>query len=497
MSFLNQLSEKLEAQKIYDGMKGKYETRFCVDGQDYALLATTMAGTEDDSTPWMIEFENVTSHRIGMGDSNPKIAKAFGEAVAQWVKERQPHCFYTYGSHIDSIKNIIENVKKKVKGFNLIDDTADKKNDENKEVIEGNPIGKITWTKMLEQEVTTSEKKADTKSEKLEPGYELPKDIKTNKTFLTGTKKDKLDKGDKAYDLKTESVNEKTCDVMGCDNVAEYERHNHKVCEFHADKMDRPGGYTTHFTDGKFIKDESFSEFKAKKDKLIDEGKKLDALKGLAKSALKRFLEKSKDLLKSVVEFAGNEEQLLKWLETNQTDFIHAMDIARHMTDKKQLTFENAVLSGELIQENLLDLIAKKSPKALMAAALVLIVLGSGVKVFGANDSGEDALKKAKENAAKIVDIVKEEGGKMFKEVGKDVEKATDKAADKIGQEAGKAGENIKKGVAKGAEEVGKKIGAGFEKAKEGIKAQMDKPKSEKPIPPPPPRRQIDPRRTA
>jgi len=207
MSFFNILSEKLESQRIYDGLKGKYETRFLVDGKEYTFLATTIAGEcHDDYTSWMLEFENTLSHRIDVSDNNPKVAKAFGEVVGNWVKENNPHNFYTYGSHIDSLKSIIESIKKSVKGYNLIDDTSDKKNEDTGDVIEGNPIAKIVWTKMVEQEAIKSEDIANTKQDEFEKTYEEPKDLKTPKSFMTSKKDEKLDKNDDAYDLKTESV---------------------------------------------------------------------------------------------------------------------------------------------------------------------------------------------------------------------------------------------------------------------------------------------------
>ena len=206
MAFLKQLSEKLEAQKMYDGMLGKYETRFKVEGFEYALLATSVGGDYSDNTSWMLEFENIKSHRIGTGDNNKAVAKAFAEAVDGWVKEKNPMSFYTYGSHIESLQNIIEAVKKKVKKYNLIDDTAERKNEENGEVIEGNPVGKITWSKIVELEAVDTMDREALVGDKFEEPDTKVVDPKTDKEYLSGTAKtDKLDKGDKAYDKKTES----------------------------------------------------------------------------------------------------------------------------------------------------------------------------------------------------------------------------------------------------------------------------------------------------
>lgn len=427
MAFLKQLSEKLEAQMIYDELKGKYETRFKVNGMEYAFHATTMAGDCNDNAQWMLEFENMTSHRIGIGDNDKKIAKAFGEAVGQWIKEKAPVNFYTYGSHFDSIKNIIAAVKKQAKGYTLVDDTADRKNEENGEVIEGNPVGKITWTKMLtgeNTEVVDTEDREAIVSDKFKPDYELPKDIKPNKKFMSGTSnKGKLDKGDKAYDTKTES----------------------------------------------------FSEFKAKKFEVIEEGKGMDALKGAARSALKKIRDKVKGVCKDFYGFS--KEELVKWLEDNKEDFIQSMDVARHMMDKKQLTFEEEILQGNLLKENLLDLVAKKTPNVLKGSALILMIMGSGQHVFGKNDSGEEAFKKAKTSAEKIVSIVKEQGAKAgekitqgAEEVGKEAKKGAEKAGKEIEKGAKEVGSELEKGAEKAGKEIKGKVQAGAEKAGEVIR---------------------------
>jgi len=264
MAFLKQLSEKLEAQQVFDSLKGKYETRFKVEGMEYAFLATSIAGDYDDNTQWMLEFENIKSHRIGMGDGSPQVVKAFAEAVDQWVKERNPLCFYTNGSHIESLTSIIEAVKKKVKKYNLIDDTADKKDEATGEVIEGNPIGLIKWTKMVEDESISSEEKSNTKNTPLEQGYEEPKDVKTNKEFLSGTsKKDKLDKADGSYDMKTESVDmyyQKYKDKMkgSSKDTAEGWVKGSKLSKEDKNKLRKKLGL-------KAVKEESFTDFKTRK----------------------------------------------------------------------------------------------------------------------------------------------------------------------------------------------------------------------------------------
>jgi hypothetical protein len=202
MSFINVLKEKLEAQQIYAGLKGKYETRFNIKGVPYALLATSVGGDVGDNTQWYLEFENINSHRIGVGDNDKEVAKAMGEAVKQWVETTQPHCFFTYGSSIESIQNIIESIKKAVKKYNVDDPTLDLK-DESGGFLAGNPIGKIIWSKMVTEDDTTAEEKSNIKSIEFEKTFEEPKDLKTAKEFTNGTSKsDKLDKGDKAYDMK-------------------------------------------------------------------------------------------------------------------------------------------------------------------------------------------------------------------------------------------------------------------------------------------------------
>jgi hypothetical protein len=207
MAFLNHLREKLESQQIYDGLKGKYEQRFVVNGKEYALIANSVGGGDDDFAQWQVEFENVDLHRINSSDNDPKVIKAFAEAVGEWVKAKNPMYFYTYGSNLENFQKIIEGVKKKVKGYNVVDPTKDQK-DESGNVIEGNPIGKIIWTKMVTPEVVLSMDKANTKNTKFEQPYEDVKDVKPNKKFMGVKGQEKWDDGKKAYDTKTESFAE-------------------------------------------------------------------------------------------------------------------------------------------------------------------------------------------------------------------------------------------------------------------------------------------------
>lgn len=450
MAFLNQLSEKLEAQAIYDGMKGKYETRFKVNGMEYAFLANTMAGDCNDNAQWMIEFENTTSHRIGYGDNDPKIVKAFGEAIGQWIKERAPVNFYTYGSHCDSIKNIIAAVKKQAKGYELVDDTADKKNEENGEVIEGNPVGKITWTKVLVQDtvpvVDTVDREA-INGDEFESEYELPKDIKTNKAFMSGTKNsDKLDNGDKAYDLKTESAKDVDYFVKKFKDKMKGSSHQTAIGWVNGIKeLSKEDKDAIKKKLGLVKESESFAEFKAKKLGLVTESLNEGVGNNLAKlasAAIRKLSDKVKGAWKKVTEIAGSEESLKKWVDENKEELAHAMDIAKHMMDKKQLTFEGTEVSYSMLQENLLDLVAQKTPNVLTAAILILSIMGSGQKVFGANDSGSEAMNKIKKNAKEIVEIVKHQGDQVGKNVIKDIEKAKkdlEKEAKAKAEEAKKA----------------------------------------------------------
>jgi len=383
MGFLKQLGEKLEAQQVFDSLKGKYETRFKVEGNEYAFLANTIAGDCDDNAQWMLEFENIKSHRIGVGDGDPKVVKAFAEAVDQWVKERNPHCFYTYGSHIESINSIIEAVKKKVKKYNLIDDTADKKNEENGEVIEGNIVGKITWTKMVEQEVTSHDDIGSVKSDEFEKTYEEPKDIKPTKSYMSGTSKsDKLDKNDGSYDLKTESFT-----------------------EFKSGKLD----------------DKEYIEEALKADELIKK----------SKSTLKKFKDKFAEPFKKAIEVASDPESFKKWMDNNKEDFLTAFELVKHMVDKKEISFEQEIFNGIHLSEGFLDIFSKKTPNALIAAAIILMATGGGNRTFAGNKA-EDAFRKAKENSEKVVEIVKKESGdavNKIKELGSD---AKDKATKEV-----------------------------------------------------------------
>ncbi len=305
MPFIKQLSEKLEAQKIYDGSLGKYETRFKVDGAEYALLATSVGGDYYDNTQWMLEFENIKSHRIGTLDNNPKVAKAFAEAVDGWVKEKSPMSFYTYGSHIESLQKIIEAVKKKVKKYNLIDPTQDTKTEEGIEVP-GNPIGKIVWTKMVEQEAVPTEEREALESDEFETPYEEPKDIKPNKKHMSYKKDDKLDKGEGSYDLKTESVEDvdtyykKFKDKMkgSSKSTADGWVKGTKLSKEDKNKLRKKLGLP-------IKKEESFAEFKARR---LNEGcdaeeefgeRELDTEQN--KNNVLRFFEQAADDMKEIV----------------------------------------------------------------------------------------------------------------------------------------------------------------------------------------------------
>lgn len=497
MTFLTNLLEKLETQMIYT-MKGKYETHFKVGGVEYALIANSIGGDCQDNTQWMLDFENVTTHRIGVNDNNPKVAKAFAEAVDQWIKERNPHCFFTYGSHIDSLKSIIEAVKKKSKKYNIIDDTADKKNEDTGEVIPGNPIGKITWTKMIEQEVVPTADREALVADEFEKTYEEPTDIKANKEYMSGTSKtDKLDKGDKAYNLKTESTEEES-------------RVDYFVKKFRM-KMKGSTKQTAYgWVDGikelsddekkqvkekirPFIKEGlSFDRFKAEKfglviesDETLEEALKADELIKKSKSVLKKFKEKFGEPFKKAIEVASDPEKLKTWMDQNKEDFLAALEIVKHMVDKKELSFEEEILKGIHINEGILDVFAKKTPNALIAAAIILMASGAGNRAFAKNNV-EDAFKKAKENIEKVVEIVKKETGesteKIKKEVGKGLDKAEDKA-EEIGKDVSK---EVEKNVDKikdnipSTDEVGDKIKDKSEEIKKGFKDFIQKKKEEK-----------------
>lgn len=377
------LREKLDAQQIYGDLKGKFETRFDVDGHTYAFLATSIAGDCQDDADWYLEFENIKSHRIGSYDINKKIPKAFAEAVDQWIKERKPLCFYTYGSEIDSIKDILEAVRKKVKGYNVIDDTADKKNEENGEKIEGNPLGKIKWTKMIPQEAVNSEDLANTKSIEFEKTYDEPNDIKTPKKYMTYKKDDKLDKGDKAYDLKTESTSPK------------------KI--------------------GKIIE----------QDETLEEALSADELIKKSKSVIKKFKDKFGDAFKKAIEVASDTESLKSWMDENKEDFLTALEMVKHMVDKKEISFKEEILRGVHLTESILDLFAKKTPNALIAAAIILMATGAGNRSFAKNKA-EEAFSKAKENVEKIANIIKAMSGEFVDNAKKEVKDNVDKAKENI-----------------------------------------------------------------
>ena len=500
MSFINVIREKLESQQIYTGLSGKYEHRFVVDGVEYTLLANSIAGNgSEDFNTWMLEFENSISHRICTGDSNSKIGPAFAEAVNTFIKEKNPFSFFTYGSSIQSIKSILENLKKKIKKYNLIDDTADRKNEETKEIIPGNEIGKMTWTKMVPQEVVDTEDRDAIVSDKFKPEYELPKDIKTNKAHMSGTsKKDKLDKGDKAYELKTESFADFKARKLNEEEDFEPVEPDDDDCFY--SPSGSLGSKTSVRCGGKFIgefnsDEEALEAIRNWQDKnkywpniwfvsdhgnaiLVDkEGNEIKEsiqegvgnIAKLASAAIRKLSDKVKGAWKKVTEIAGSEEALKKWVDENKEDLAHAMDIAKHMMDKKQLTFEGTKVSYSMLQENLLDLVAQKTPNVLAAAILILSIMGSGQKVFGANDSGSEAISKIKQNAKEIVEIVKHQGDQVGKNVIKDIEKAKKDAEKEAKDIKGKAEEKGKEAGEK-VKEFSKKVGEKTKDAGEKVK---------------------------
>lgn len=528
MGFLNVLIEKLDSQATYQGLSGKFETRFTVEGVDYALVATTTAGDGSEvGNLWMLEFENLLTHRIGRNDNNPKLPQAFAEAVDQFVKERSPYSFFTFGSSEESLQKVLESVKKKVKKYNVVDDTLDKKNEDTNEVVQGNPVGRILFTKTVSEE-TTSEEKANTKNDKLDTRYEEPKDIKTNKTHMTFPKSDKLDKkgNDVAYDQKFDTYTDpklfdqkfESYDYKLTEALSVPEQHQMKIA-LSTLKMDDQmalvaGGMNlkdaylfllnkARWSDKKIQdymrnvgqssediqnlmkkihlpKFESFVEFKAKKLNegvdLIEEGKAASKLASKAKKILNNF----KDLKAVSLEFAGDVEKLKAWLEKHPKSMKLAWDLVRHMVDKKELSYEEEILNGTLLDEgtNILDTIKSKMPSALTAAALILTIMSSGQKVFGQNDQDKDILKKAKSNAEQIVDIIKNAGGKIAKEVGKDAEiggKIAKVGIEKVAKDIEKPAKKAAKQLEKPTKELGANIAKGFGKGMEVGKEKATK----------------------
>lgn len=204
MGFLKNLKEGLDAQKTWDGiMNEKYETRFKVEGQTFAFIAESIAGNNEDDTCWYLWFENIDTHRLTEADNDKKVIKAFVEAVNEWVKAKQPYSFKYNGSHFEVFDKITEGIKKKVKKYNLIDLTKEIK-DESGHIIEANPVGMITWTKMIPEEAVPSEDIANAKQDKFEQTFEDVDEIKTQKGYDSGTSKtDKLDKGkEQGYEVK-------------------------------------------------------------------------------------------------------------------------------------------------------------------------------------------------------------------------------------------------------------------------------------------------------
>jgi hypothetical protein len=203
MGFLKNLKEQINSQRIFYNEKSKYETRFKVEGETYAFLAETVAGDCDDDYEWMLYFENIQLHRLSLSDNDNKVIKSFVEAVDQWVKASNPYSFVVAGDPCEVSSKIIEGVKKKVKKYNVIDETSERK-DESGNIIPGNPVGKVKWTKMVVEDSISTEEMSDTKQSELEKTFEEPTDSKANKNHMTYKKDDKLDKNDKSYDIKLE-----------------------------------------------------------------------------------------------------------------------------------------------------------------------------------------------------------------------------------------------------------------------------------------------------
>ncbi len=205
MSFLNALKECM-AVEAYDGLAGNYESRFKVDGIEYAFIAKSIAGTENDNTDWMIEFENVNSHRIDRNDNNPKIAKCFANEFKNWIDTKCPFSFFTYGSNLETIQSIISAIKAIKTDYSI--------NDRSESVKGGNPndtnsVGKITWSKADENEYISSEDKANSPLDKFEDPYEKISDIEPKKSFMSYMKNDSLEDGSKSYSQKFESHSRK------------------------------------------------------------------------------------------------------------------------------------------------------------------------------------------------------------------------------------------------------------------------------------------------
>jgi len=519
MSFLVALKETLETQQTYDGLPGKYESRFRVGGDEYAFIATSTAGIENDNTDWMLEFENVQSHRIGTGDINPLIAKSFADAVKIWVEFKNPHSFYTYGSSIESLQAIIEAIKKSVKKYEVKDlstHTDDNAQSDGSYTV-SNPVGKIMWSKIKDNEDTSTEDRANTKLDKFVDPYEQVSDIKTNKSFTSGIKADKLDRvteGVLANVFKAfvpvvanllqkkfkQKVDEMAKIATDPQKLAQWIKTNKKAFVAGVDLFKEIGSkknlsdkadpivvmaasLVSSIASNSDIKDidelktmgdddvtnlvggeagevatESFVDFMNSKEDSINEGAKIDALLKKAKSVANKFKEKFGDQFSKVAKIASDPEKLRAWLDDNKEAYLAGVELVKHLTDKKELTFESQIENGFMVNEGIVDLIAKKTPKALMAAALILSVMSSGSNVFGANASAEASFTKAKENVEKIAQISQEQFDKTGKKVGDklefgsklikgDIDKGIKDASKKIGKQVDDAKENLGAGL--------------------------------------------------
>lgn len=201
MSFLQNLRENLDAQKIVDYEKGKYQIGFNAGGQSYIFIADSIAGDDIDTTEWFIQFENVNNHLLSVRDDNKEVVNAFVEATKEWVNKTAPQTFWTNGSSLEVYQKIFEGISDKVKGYDIHDETVEEKDSETGFVKEENPVGRIIWTKKEAKKYTPKDDNENIEIEKFEdPGVE-----DTPAAFKKGTKDPKLDSNDGSYDVKLES----------------------------------------------------------------------------------------------------------------------------------------------------------------------------------------------------------------------------------------------------------------------------------------------------
>lgn len=141
---------------------------------------------------WRLEFYEQKSRRL-VGVEDKKVINALVKLAQEWIKTKEPHGFYTIGSvSKESYNEITDALKKGVKGYTVIDEREDIKED-NDLVREGNPVGRIMFSKGEPFAGGFEPEKEETDVNK---NFEQVEDVKTPKFKVS----DKVDKKETGYE---------------------------------------------------------------------------------------------------------------------------------------------------------------------------------------------------------------------------------------------------------------------------------------------------------